>query len=110
MDKPELSIAVTAHASQVTITAAGDVDYSNAPALLDAATRVLVDRPERLMVDLGAVTFLDSAGVAALLRIHSDGGSAECHVAFIDVPAHVHRVLALTGLTEFLHVQPRPNT
>jgi len=110
MVNPELSIAVTARGSQVTIAAGGDVDFRTAPALLDAAMRVLANRPERLMVDLGAVTFLDSAGIAALVRIRSEANSAECYVGLIDVPAHVCQVLALTGLTDFLHVQVQPNT
>ena len=61
---------------------------------------------DSLVVDLRAVTFVDSTGVGSLLRIHHRQGLLGGQVHFVaDQPA-VLRVLELMQLTRRLHVTP----
>jgi anti-sigma B factor antagonist len=45
----------------------GELDAASAPALRDTVRKTLEPAPERLVVDLGGVTFMDSMGLAAVL-------------------------------------------
>ena len=58
----------------------------------------------RLVVDLGAVTFMDSTGIRLLLQARAH--AARCGASFVIVrgPEHVMRVLQLVGLDEQLDI------
>lgn len=78
------------------VRAVGELDTEGAGPLLDDVTR-LVSRCREVVVDLSAVTFLDGAGVDALLAarraVEEAGGSF-----WISSPRpSVQYVLALTG-------------
>jgi anti-anti-sigma factor len=47
----------------------GEVDLSNARALLDAVAAAVPDEAAALVLDLTSTTYLDSAGIAALFRL-----------------------------------------
>jgi anti-sigma B factor antagonist len=85
---------------------AGEIDVATAPALRDALLGLLNRGVPSLVVDLRAVTFIDSTGVGSLLRIHHRQGLLGGSVHFIaDQPA-VLRVLEVMQLTRRLHVRP----
>ncbi|MDP9399836.1 MAG: STAS domain-containing protein [Actinomycetota bacterium] len=49
------------------VEVAGELDLSTGGELQDAVRRAVDEGRERLLVDLGGVTFIDSAGLGALL-------------------------------------------
>ena len=57
----------------VTVTVAGEIDMANAGRLRDALGAPLGDG-RRLVVDLTGVTYMDSAGIAALFERAASGG------------------------------------
>ena len=81
----------------------GEVDIvtveSLQKALLDA------QRSPRVIVDLSEVTFMDSAGINALVaayhRVPADG-----ELRLIGLRANVRRVFEITGLLELFRVDP----
>ncbi|MEO0484041.1 MAG: STAS domain-containing protein [Planctomycetota bacterium] len=46
----------------------GDIDMSCSPQLRDALRRVQDKRPERIVVDLASVRYMDSSGLATLVE------------------------------------------
>ncbi|MEO5878466.1 MAG: STAS domain-containing protein [Streptosporangiaceae bacterium] len=83
----------------------GELDVVFAPGLRGQIIGVLRDlKPERLILDLTHLTFLDSTGLGVLLWAHhrmSEQGGRLCLAA----PGHlVRRVLHTTGLDRRLHV------
>lgn len=78
------------------LAVAGEVDMSNCAELAAAADRALSSSPGRLLVDLSAVGYLDSAGLKELL-IRAD--RIEIVAADLLVP-----VLTISGLTELTTV------
>ena len=85
----------------------GEVDVSTAPVLHDALAAV-PESSARVVVDLSAVTFLDSTGigvlVAALMRLR-DGPSAGTLGLVVTRP-HLNKVLEVTGLTTIFDIHP----
>jgi anti-anti-sigma factor len=91
-------------ATQVILS--GEVDALSADLLTETVADILSRRrPRRVEIDLDGVTFLDSAGIKAMLRCHADAQQADCRLALTAPRAMVYRVLEITGLLEHFGVQ-----
>ena len=89
----------------------GEVDAVSAAQLQKAVVGVLRQhRPSRIDLDFDQVTFLDSAGIRALVLCHADAKQVDCKL-MVTRPRHmVYRVLEITGLLEYLCVTgPEPS-
>lgn len=88
------------------IAARGEIDLATAPQLARAVGAALAANPQRLVIDLCEVGFLDSSGLALLhdAQHRARAGRVALRVA-CDV-ASTRRVLALTGLDRELKVRP----
>jgi anti-anti-sigma factor len=86
-----------------TITVGGDIDVDTSGDLGEAVGRVLRLSPtvERLVFDLADVTFMDSSGLAVLVRAENAGARVE-----VQNPSPAVRViLVTTGLQHFLEAE-----
>jgi len=73
----------------------GEIDISNAEQLGDALEAIVGPDARRLVVDLDGLEFMDSAGIAMLLRTASRMDSVE-----LRNPSEVmRRIIECTGLT-----------
>ncbi|MEH1130645.1 STAS domain-containing protein [Micromonospora sp. CPCC 206061] len=92
----------------VRLAIAGEVDLSTARALRAAIQDVLCDeRVTELVVDLGQVTFLDCAGIGALVAGYNTAVTRGRSYAVINPRRHVRRVLNITGVLAALSHQCR---
>jgi anti-anti-sigma factor len=83
------------------VTVVGEVDLATAPALRTALLRLLADHhPTALVVDLDAVTFLDCAGLSALVAARNAAIGTGRQVRVTNPQPIVRRVLDLTGLSD----------
>ncbi len=87
---------------------AGEFDIAGAPILqdallaIDAGVRRVIRR--RVILDLRAVTFVDSAGLLALLQ-----ASSTCReMAVVRGPRQVEKVFSLTGMEQHLSLIDHP--
>jgi anti-sigma B factor antagonist len=82
----------------VLVTASGEIDMATAPKLRAAILAQVNGKPVDIVVDLSAVSFLDSSGIAALVagyrRVEETGGAFTVR----NPQARVQRVLQLSGL------------
>ena len=63
-----VSIARRPH-GVLTVTLSGDIDYTNATSVADVIrAAVRMERPASIHVDMAAVDFLDSSGIAVLVK------------------------------------------
>lgn len=80
------------------VTLSGEVDIFTAPRFKDALVELLDDGVRRLVVDLAAVTFIDSTALGVLIggvrRVHAAGGA----MTIVVTTRPVERVLTVTGL------------
>jgi anti-anti-sigma factor len=67
----ELEINTESSEGTVILSATGEVDMVTAPRLEDAARRAIEDGRAALVLDLGGVSFLSSAGLSVLVRTHN---------------------------------------
>ena len=87
----------------------GEVDLATAPELRETLLRVLhTQGPAVLDIDLAEVTFLDCAGIGALVAVNNAAAHAGCQVRVCHPQPIVRRVLELTGLLDVFAVEPQP--
>jgi anti-sigma B factor antagonist len=85
-----------------TISIVGEIDISNDVTVQHEVERLLEPRPQRLVLDLAELTFMDSSGIAVLLRVAAT-------VARVDVrnaTRAVRRIIETTGVDSVLHLEP----
>jgi anti-anti-sigma factor len=88
------------------VTVAGEVDITNAEGLRDALLSALNAGAPGLVVDMTATTFLDSAGVTALVRASRRAAASGATVRLAVTAQAVLRVLGIVGLDRLIEVHP----
>ncbi|MCG5461620.1 STAS domain-containing protein [Micromonospora sp. MED01] len=95
----------------VTLVPAGEVDMG-AVGTLGSALQDALSAPDRVdvVVDLARVTFLDCAGIGALVAGRNTALSRRCGFTVVNPQRQVLRVLELTGVLGVLtgRAQPAP--
>jgi anti-sigma B factor antagonist len=92
----------------VLLSVQGEVDLATAPELEEALERALEVEGRRLVVDLRGVAFLDSTGLALILRHDRRARAAARRLIVVKGPPHVQKAFELTGLNERLTMIDRP--
>src|SRR5258707_12252981 len=82
----------------------GEIDISNAEALGAELEQIVGGNGDRFVIDLAALEFMDSSGIAMLIRAAGPGGS----IAVRNPTYVVRRIIKNTGLTEVLRIEPGP--
>jgi anti-sigma B factor antagonist len=85
----------------VVVHLAGELDLYNAPALREALLEVAAEQPERLVIDLHEVDFVDSTALGVLIETRT---KLENKKAFLlAAPGRdTHRALTISGLDRHL--------
>ena len=87
----------------------GELDTVNAGHLHKAVVDVLChQRPSRIEMDLHGVTFLDAAGIRALVLCQADARQVDCQITLTQPQPVVYRVLEITGLLEHFGLTTPP--
>jgi len=92
-----LSLSTTRDADTITVSVAGDVDLSTVADLDHAVLAAVADATD-VVVDLAAVTFIDSAGINTLLKSRRLADERGRRFRIANATGVVHDVLDLTGV------------
>lgn len=93
-------------ADAIVVEVTGEIDGATATGLETTLCEHLRARPAALRVDLGEVSFLGTAGIRALQRIHLIAGEAGVHVVFD--PGDSHAVRRAFAVLDRLGENPIP--
>lgn len=97
-DAPHRLVVQIRGVSDVCVELAGELDLTTVDLLDAALAPVLEESPGRLVFDLTALEFMDSSGIAAMLR-----AAAAVPSVHVENPSQlIRRVLDATGLTDVL--------
>jgi len=84
--------------AEVTVTVQGEIDATAAAALSGQLDEVAARNPQRLVIDLAGVGFLDSAGLQAFAHVR--GKLPErCAVIIRSAQPRLRQVFEITGLS-----------
>jgi anti-anti-sigma factor len=103
----DFSVAIESgdHDRSLVAVVRGEIDLATAPVLDRELEGAVARGPDRVVVDMSGVTFLDSSGCHALVRAHrrADTTGVELHLAGLD--GTCRRVLEVAGLAELLTIR-----
>jgi anti-sigma B factor antagonist len=96
------------------IAVRGELDMSTAPELEAEIDRVLAGEDVAVMLDLSACEFIDSTGIALIVRTWQrlDGGAdggGEGRLVLCCVNSQVRRLLKITGVETSISMHERPD-
>jgi len=107
---PAADFAVTSElrGEAATVAVRGEVDVYTAPQLRDELYRVIGDGAKQVVLDLSAMTFIDSTGlgvvVGSLKRVRESDGDL-----ILRSPSRsTRKVLDITGLSRIVEIQGEP--
>lgn len=84
---------------QLTITLTGELDHHAAKELMESIDRCMEQNlPTKTLLDLGGLTFMDSSGIAVLLRARRRMNELEGTLTVSHIPAQPRRVLEAAGI------------
>ncbi|RKE17376.1 STAS domain-containing protein [Streptomyces sp. TLI_171] len=92
----------------VTVRVDGELDHETCADLLRAVAEQLAARPGARMVrvDCRGMSLCDSMGLSALLQLRRDADAAGRRLVLDRRPAHLDRLLHLTGTAAYLLADP----
>ena len=97
----DFAVRWTATADCLVLRVGGELDIATAPVLAAAAAAAL-DAAPHVRLDLGGITFVDAAGLGALVTGRRYAAERGAVLEFAAAAEPVLRLFALTGLAEAL--------
>ena len=91
---------------RVIVRLGGELDVATAPAVAAAVGELLDAGFGRLVVDLRALSFVDSAGIHTLLSAQRSAAERRRALSVIRGPEQVQRAFVLTGAEPLLAFEP----
>jgi anti-sigma B factor antagonist len=103
-----LTYDVTTAGSVVDVRFAGELDFTVVPDVLDRLTAVVLadPRPERVVVNLTELSFLDSTGIHALVTARRIANQHGVTMNLVNPRGMVRRALEITGVLQHLNDPP----
>jgi anti-sigma B factor antagonist len=103
---PDFSVTAVETDDAVTITAHGELDLATCRDL-DTLLRAAVQDHRDVIVDLADICFADSTALVVLIRAHTALADQGRRLVLAAPTERITRLLALSGLSTVLHIEPR---
>jgi anti-anti-sigma factor len=101
------SVTRSDEADGVVLALHGELDVATAPRLEQLLHDVRRERHPRVVVDLSALSFVDSAGVSVLIKAKQEAEAAGSQFVLCRPTEPVHDVFALVGMVDWLAFEER---
>jgi anti-sigma B factor antagonist len=98
----DLSIVVSQQAATTTIALNGEWDLAQREKMRSAVQSALACQPDRVVLDLGGLTFMDSSGVHGVIELASRAANLNIDLVVIPGPRAVRRLFELCEISESL--------
>jgi anti-sigma B factor antagonist len=87
-----------------TLVVTGQIDMANAPAFRQELRAVAAETRSPTLVDLSAVTFLDSSGLNALVDANRSSEDSDVSLVLLNPSPVCRRVLEITGTDKIFEI------
>jgi anti-sigma B factor antagonist len=105
-DEGGMLILTHEQGTTTTIELVGECDLAHRQDLRATIRRVLADQPERLVLDLTRLSFIDSSGIHIIIELSQRAARTQCQLLICPGPPAVQRVFELCGLSTRLPFLP----
>ena len=87
----------------LTVSLTGELDHHGARGLMEQMDRLMEqDLPSKTILDLGGLTFMDSSGIAVILRAKRRMEALGGNLIVVNIPKQAARVLETAGLARYV--------
>ena len=98
-----MAVAYTTHNRMLTVSLSGGIDHHRGKGLLQDLDREIDEvLPRQLTVDCSGITFMDSSGIAVLLRLWQRMEELEGTIQVTGLPDQPARVLRAAGIQRLI--------
>ena len=98
-----MAVTCTGEGRVLRAALSGEVDHHGVRAIMEELNRQIdLELPRELTIDLAGVTFMDSSGIAVLLRAWRRVGELGGSVQVVNVPTQAAKVLKTAGLDKLM--------
>jgi anti-sigma B factor antagonist len=94
---------------EVTLRMAGDIDLAADEAIADGYQRGTASGPARVRLDFGGVGYINSTGIALIVRLLAEARRDHREVVAVGLSDHYQEIFRLTRLSDYLTIaDPEP--
>lgn len=98
-----MEVTCKAKDRQLTISLRGELDHHAAKEVMETIDRSIEQNlPSRTVLDLAGVSFMDSSGIAVVLRTRRRMDALQGTLAVVNIPDQAVRVLETAGLARYV--------
>lgn len=90
----------------VVVEAQGDIDLRFQPEFQRALLEICAEKPNRLIIHLGLVDYMDSSGVGTLVKIAHTVKEYSGKLALVAPSAKVRSIFEITTLDKYFNILP----
>lgn len=103
-----LTVDIGTRGNAVVVSVRGELDLATVPVLRDRLDSIgeVSDSPAPLVIDLSAVTFIGSAGLALLVDLHNKCTERGVPLALVASGTVVPRAIQVTALDQLFAMHP----
>lgn len=102
----EMVVRIEERDGSVLVSPEGDVDLHRSPSLRDQLRKAAAKRPKRLVVDLSAVPYMDSSGVATLVEAMQITRKQSTALALCGLQDRVRSIFEIARLDMVFRIYP----
>jgi anti-sigma B factor antagonist len=102
----EMKVNAETVGKSVVLSPQGDIDLARSPALRTALKQAQTAKPERLVVDLGSVDYMDSSGVATLVEALQIARRSNTKMVLCGLKDRVRSIFEIARLDTVFSIAP----
>ena len=101
-----MPITVNSQSGGAVITLSGEIDHHGARAMMAELDQIIAQRlPRRLTLDLSGVNFMDSSGIAVIIRCKRRMDELGGSLRAVSIPTQPRRVLDAAGVGRLITLE-----
>ena len=82
----------------VVVDVSGDVDMAHSAAFQQGLSDVMAKKPKHVILDMGGVDYMDSSGIASLVKLQSQAKAIGASLSLVAVHQNVQSIFQITRL------------
>jgi anti-anti-sigma factor len=105
MDDPRFDVEIMASATgEASLRLRGDIDIAADAALAGAYAQAAADGATRVVLDFGGVDYINSTGIALIVRLLAEARRDHRDVVAIGLSDHYREIFRITRLSDYLTI------
>lgn len=109
MTECEINVKSISSGRSLTVFLEGDIDHHNARQIRSRIdTKVYIQRPDELVLDLSRVSFMDSSGLGLILGRYTKAIELGINFKVANPTPQIKRILDLAGTERLIKVENTP--